>query len=280
MATEILLGICCILIIIAAIPLTLLSSTPAKDKMLAPFLNFFYAHRGLHTKDKSIPENSLPAFVRAVEHGYGIELDLQLSKDGEVIVFHDDTLERVCGIEGRPCDYTAAELQTFSLFQTQYTIPSFHEVLSAVNGRVPLIVELKKCDHYPELCKKAYTMLQNYSGAYCIESFDPKIVRWFRKHAKKVVRGQLSADFSTSKEGNRFQHFVLTNLLTNWYTRPHFISYDHHSRDNFAFRICCRLFHLLPVAWTVRDTDDLEEIRKTFRLIIFEYFEPEGKERP
>ena len=271
---ELVLGILALVLIAAAVYLTLISSTPAKDRMLVPLFGFYYAHRGLHTKDRTVPENSLSAFRKAVEHGYGIELDVQLSKDGQVVVFHDDTLDRVCGVHGNVRDFTYEQLHGFSLCGTAEPIPLFHEVLQAVDGKVPLIVELKKCRDYPELCAGTLNLLKKYPGAYCIESFDPRIVHWFRKHAKKVVRGQLSTDFSDSGEGNPFQRFLLTNLLANWYARPHFISYDHHHRDNFQFRTCCRLFHLLPVAWTVRDTDDLQEIEQTFRLIIFEYFLP------
>lgn len=271
---QIFLIILTLILIAAAVYLTLISSTPAKDKMLAPLLGFYYAHRGLHTKDRSIAENSISAFRSAVEHGYGIEFDVQLSKDGQVVVFHDDTLDRVCGIHGNVRDFTFAQLRNFPLCETADSIPLFSEVLKVVDGKVPLIVELKKCRNYSELCASTFTLLKDYHGTYCIESFDPRIVHWFRKHAKKVVRGQLSTDFSGSNEGNRFQRFLLTHLLTNWYTRPHFISYDHHHRDNVQFRMCCRLFHLLPVAWTVRDTDDFNEIKQTFQLIIFEYFEP------
>ena len=107
------------------------------------FLNVYYAHRGLHDNDADAPENSMAAFQKAVEAGYGIEMDVQLSKDGVPVVFHDFTLKRICGQEGKVCDYTWQELESFRLCNSGERIPRFEDVLNEVRGRVPLIVELK-----------------------------------------------------------------------------------------------------------------------------------------
>ena len=161
-----------------------------KDKK--PFMYKNFAHRGLHKKDKTVPENSLAAFERASSYGYGIELDVQLSKDGQVVVFHDDTLNRVCGVDSRVDEKTYDELSKISLCGTTQTIPLFSEVLKTVRGRGPLIVELKNGKRNEELCEKTYALLEKYSGEYCIESFNPFIVRWFKKNAPEVIRGQLA----------------------------------------------------------------------------------------
>ena len=109
-----------------------------------PFLGVNHAHRGLHSEDKTVPENSLPAFRAAVEAGYGMELDIQLSKDGQVMVFHDDTLDRVCGVHGRVDAFTFDELRQMHLCGTQETLPLLTEVFEVVQGRQPMIIELRK----------------------------------------------------------------------------------------------------------------------------------------
>lgn len=125
-----------------------------RKKQKSPFQNRNFAHRGLHKRDKSVPENSLAAFERAASYGYGIELDVQLSKDGQVVVFHDDTLNRVCGVDARVDSKTLAELQQLSLCGTDETIPLFSDVLKTVRGRGALIVELKNGKNNKELCEK------------------------------------------------------------------------------------------------------------------------------
>lgn len=140
-----------------------------------------HAHRGLHTKDKTVPENSLPAFRAAAEAGYGVELDIQLSRDGQVVVFHDDTLDRVCGVHGRVDEFTFEELRGMRLCGTQETIPLLTEVFEVMGGRTPMIIELKTGRRNDELCEKGLALMRAYNGPYCIESFDPRIVRWFRK---------------------------------------------------------------------------------------------------
>ncbi|MBR6381045.1 MAG: glycerophosphodiester phosphodiesterase, partial [Lachnospiraceae bacterium] len=126
----------------------------ASRKKRAPFWGRNFAHRGLFLKDQSVPENSLEAFRRAVAGGYGMELDVQLSKDGQVVVFHDDTLERVCGVKKRVDALTFAELRELRLYSTEEQIPLFSEVLETVGGKTPLIVELKNGPRNRELCEK------------------------------------------------------------------------------------------------------------------------------
>ena len=126
-----------------ATPVWLLAPGTATKRQRAPFYGANFAHRGLHSRDKSVPENSLEAFRLAAEAGYGVELDVQLSKDGQVVVFHDNDLERVCGVEDRVDEWTYEELQTLRLVGTEQRIPLLSEVLQVIRGRGPLIVELK-----------------------------------------------------------------------------------------------------------------------------------------
>lgn len=243
----------------------------------AAFYGRNIAHRGLHTRNKAVPENSLAAFAAAADAGYGIELDIQLSRDGEVVVFHDDTLARVCGVNGRVDAFTLAELRAMCLCGTDQHIPLFSEVLQLVDGRVPLIVELKMGPHNKELCEKGLALLRAYKGTYCIESFHPMIVAWFRKNAPDIYRGQLSDAPSAFKNENQpwLTRFALGTLLTNVVARPQFIAYGPHKAP---FTVA--LVHTMgaaPICWTVRDTDDIATKQDENDTVIFEYYTPEIK---
>lgn len=242
----------------------------------AVFMHRNLAHRGLHTADKSVPENSLAAFGRAADAGYGIELDLQFSKDEQIVVFHDDTLKRVCGIAGRVDDYTYEELCGFRLCGTEEKIPLFSEVLELVGGRVPLLVEFKNGPKNDLLCSKTLPMLRNYSGDFCIESFSPFIVRWFRKNAPDILRGQLSAPYEElKKEIPETQAFVLSHVLTNFLARPHFVAY-HVDKSYFTVRLADFL-GAMRFVWTVRPKNDIEKLKRINDSVIFELYEPEIK---
>ena len=157
------------------------------------FKGVFYAHRGLYDNQRGIPENSLSAFRAAAEKGYGVELDVQLSSDGAVVVFHDDTLDRICGVRGDVIDYRLEQLQQMKLLDTEESMPLFTDVLAVLSeGAGPLIVELKSGKRNDELCEKTRNLLRDYPGIYCVESFDPGIVSWFRKNAPEIIRGQLA----------------------------------------------------------------------------------------
>ncbi|MEG0803377.1 MAG: glycerophosphodiester phosphodiesterase [Pygmaiobacter sp.] len=238
----------------------------------APFYGRNYAHRGLHTRDKSVPENSLAAFRAAVEAGYGIELDIQLSRDGKVVVFHDDDLLRVCGINGRVDDYTLAELQRFSLCGTAERIPLLSEVFEVMGGKTPMIIELKSGPNNNTLCETALPLMRAYRGAFCIESFDPRIVRWFKQNAPDLLRGQLADAPKQYTTMPRIAGFALGNLLSNFLCRPEFIAYN-----NIAKPFCVRRVDKLgslKVLWTARDEADAARVEAENDLVIFEFYRP------
>ena len=160
-----------------------LAPAKADKEKKAPFLGRYYAHRGLHNTDGTAPENSLPAFIAAAEHGYGIELDVHITKDDQIIVFHDDDLLRMCGVDAKTEDFTYAQLQELTLAGTEHRIPLFSEVLEVYAGAGPMVLELKTGPRKYELCEKTYAELKGYVGDVCIESFDPRIVRWWKKNA-------------------------------------------------------------------------------------------------
>ena len=210
----------------AAVLLPVLVAAPgyAPKKKKAPFTGVNFAHRGLHSRDRSVPENSMKAFELAASAGYGIELDVQLSKDGQVVVFHDDTLDRVCGVHSRVEEKTLEELQSLRLCETQETVPLFTDVLRLIDGRSPLIVELKTGKRNNELCEKTAAILREYKGDVCIESFDPLIVFWFRRHAGEFIRGQLAMRADKYALKLRLLRIGCSLTLFNLLTRPHFIA--------------------------------------------------------
>ena len=239
-----------------------------------PFQGVLYAHRGLHDNEGEAPENSMKAFCRAVEAGYGIELDVQLSKDKVPVVFHDFTLERVCGVEGKVCNYTYEELQKLRLFHSQERIPSFEEFLKMVGGRVPLIVEYKVEWTDVMVCPLADRLLQKYKGVYCIESFNPLALLWYRKHRNGIMRGQLSDAFLQEEGLKGLLYFVLEHMLLNFATKPDFIAYNHKYYWTLSRQICKKRYRGLAVAWTIKSQKELEARRKDFDLFIFDSFIP------
>lgn len=255
--------------------LYVLSVAPARRRAAtAPFMGWHYAHRGLH--NAHLPENSLAAFEAACRAGYGIELDVQLSRDGVAMVFHDATLARVCGVEGRVCDYTAAELARMPLLgKREHTIPTLAQVLRTVDGRVPLLVEIKGYVKVKPVCEAAVALLDGYGGAYMIESFTPYVVHWFKKHRPAVVRGQLSCRLY--RRGKRsIGSLIVQSLCCNLITRPHFIAFRHTDRHLLSIRIAMHLYRAWTVAWTVKSAEE-ERACRSFNAIIFESYLPQKK---
>ncbi len=273
---TVLIIIMVILIVFLGIILFMIAPGRGGSQGRKDFYHLNLAHRGLHSKDKKIPENSMAAFKAAVEAGYGIELDIQLTKDEQVVVFHDDTLPRVCGVEGRVDDYTCEELQAFSLCKTDEKIPLFSDVLKLVDAKVPLLVELKNGPKNNLLCEKALKLLRNYKGIFCIESFSPFIVGWFKKNAPDIFRGQLSAPAKEFKgELNRLPAFFLSNMLTNCIARPQFSSY-HKEKRSLTVKLC-EAMGAMRFVWTVRPADDIKKLEKKHDAVIFEFYKPGAK---
>lgn len=240
----------------------------------APLMGCLYAHRGLHDNQTDAPENSMKAFRLAAEAGFGIELDIQLSKDGVPVVFHDFTLIRACGVEGKVDQYTLEELQKLSLFGSGETIPALEQVLREVDGRVPLIVELKIEWTDLKLCPVADRLLTAYQGTYCIESFNPLALLWYRKNRNQVIRGQLSDAFLSEQGMKGILYFALEHLFLNCITKPDFIAYNHKYAKSLSRQICKTLYRCLSVAFTIRSREELERNRKNFQLFIFDSFLP------
>lgn len=263
-----------LLVLVVLVGLFLLQPGRVRAAQVKPFEGRNYAHRGLHTKDKSIPENSLPAFAAAVQAGYGMELDVQLSKDGKLVVFHDDTLERVTGVQGRVDAYDWEELQEMKLCGSQERMPLFRELLETVGGKTPLIVELKSGPRNRELCEKTLEMLRDYEGDFCVESFDPTIVAWFKKNAPDILRGQLADSYAGYRKSGAgpVGAFVLSRCLGNCIARPQFIAWGP-NKKNAAVKFA-EMFGPMKVFWTAHPEMDLEKLQSEYDSVIFEFYTP------
>ena len=257
-----------VLIILIILALWLFLILPGHRNIPRVFKRDF-AHRGLHD-NKTIPENSLAAFGLAAQKGYAIELDVQLSKDGEVYVFHDYSLERMTGCKSKLSELDSYELDKLRLLGTDERLPRFNEVLQLVDGRVPILVELKGESLDQSLCPKTDEILSSYSGEYLVESFNPILLSWYKKHRPEVIRGQLYTNVVKSK-GFSPLNLLLTGMLFNFLVRPDFVAYDK-VRPNSLPVALTRLFGAGQYVWTIKTPEEYAKKGKAFA--IFDGFEP------
>ena len=234
-----------------------------------------YAHRGLYDNEHGIPENSMAAFRRAVDKGYGIELDVHLTADNQLVVFHDDTLTRMCGMNKKISSFLYSDLMQLRLLGTEEGIPLFKDVLELIDGKVPLIIELKvDGSNQNLLCPLVWQLLSRYKGDYCIESFHPFVLQWFKRHEPQVVRGQLSCNFFKENPHCDIVLFLMSNLRTNFFTHPDFIAYKYVDLDNPAVIYNRKLFHIMTVVWTIPGKPTYDRFKNKVDAMIFEGFEP------
>jgi len=231
------------------------------------------AHRGFYDNASSYPENSLAAFERAVKSGYPFEMDVRLLKDAEVVVFHDKDLERMTKHQGMIKDCDSDQIRQIKLLESQQIVPLFSEVLDAVAGRVPLIIEVKNEDHRVGPLERAlWQRLSSYKGKYAIVSFNPFTLKWFRKNAPVVIRGQLSSDFR-GEDLPFYTKFLLRNLFLNFVSKPDFILYDIRCLPYWAAaRVKRKGLPLL--GWTATSQEDHMNALKFCDNMIFEDYVP------
>ena len=236
---------------------------------------YHYAHRGYHDGNVAVPENSLSSFVAAIDAGYGIELDIQLSSDKIPMVFHDADLARICGVEGKIWDYTCEELQQMKLFDTEETIPTLAEALELIDGQVPILVEYKMDKVDTDVCVYSHELLKDYDGAYAVQTFHPFALFWYRQNAKDIPRGIIAKNFirENKEKGEKSDiiDFLTTNLMLNVIAYPDFISYDYRDADYYALKLC-RLMGAPTSTWTLKDPAHYEQVKGEFDLYTFEGF--------
>ena len=266
MGAYVLIAFC--LFVIFLFVLYLFMVKPRKSKLKKGDSIIKYAHRGLH--GDGVPENSLAAFEKAVEQGFGIELDVQLSKDGKVVVFHDYTLSRMTGVDEKLCCLNLSELTSLSLANTKEKIPTFEQVLTLVDGKVPLLVELKGEETDSSLCPKVAEILERYKGEYVIESFNPLLVRNAKKYLKNAPCGLLYTNVCRDKGKWTFLNFLLTIMAFNFLAKPDFIAYNKADRDCVPVKITTKLYKSPSFVWTIKGEEELDIALKKGETPIFE----------
>ncbi len=270
------------LIVIIAVIYIFLTLPRVFDSANMDLLKIDYSHRGLHGED--IPENSLAAYQNAIDNGYGIEIDVQLSSDGEIFVFHDPTAMRMCGVDKMIHDMTAEEIKSLRLKNTDEHIPTLTEILSLVDGKVPLLIEVKYYAETQKLCALLAEMLDPYYGSFAIQSFDPRVLRYFKKHRPRFARGQLVARAQKRSERSKSSDasnqspivsFMLSHLLLNVLSRPDFISIQKNHTRELGFVLATEVFKAKAFIWTVKSEKHYELFRRQGYFSIFENIRPE-----
>lgn len=241
------------------------------------FRPYHYAHRGLHDIQAGIPENTMPAFRRAIEHGFGVELDVHLTADNQLIVIHDSNLKRLCGVDRKANELTAKEYQQYGILGTDHRAPLFKDVLALFEGKTPMIVEIKvDGNNAKAVTEAACRMLDQYHVTYCMESFHPQVLLWLRKHRPDIIRGQLSYNYMKQSDETLPAPIrkIMTNLYSNVLTHPDFIAYRFSDRSYPAVHHCVEKYGAQEVSWTITDQNDLETAEQDGALVIFEGFIP------
>lgn len=256
------------------------------DAHWAEMCTYRYAHRGLHNIEAGVPENSMLAFARARDAGYGIELDVHLTADAELAVIHDSDLLRLTGEQGLVEEKTIDELGEYRLCETDEVIPTLKEVLdilepSAWDQSVPLIVEIKTSNNnVAAIMPLVMEELDAHHIRYCIESFDPRVLMWLKAERPEVIRGQLAENFMRDEESEylpRPLRAVLSRLMANCVTRPDFIAYKFDDRALPALRLLGGPLAAKIIYWTIRTPEDMAASEKEGAPVIFEGFEPEPR---
>ena len=238
---------------------------------MSKFLGKVFAHRGIYGGD--VRENSLEAFASAIDNGYGIELDVRLSADGQAMVYHDSGLARLFGE-----NTMLSELDSETL-RHEYDIPTLKDALDLINGDVPLIVELKCDDTDLSVCPIAMDVLKDYEGDYAVQSFNPLALRWMKKNYPDVIRGQLSTSFALEDGMLAPHYFAIEHLLTNSIAKPDFISYNHKYSGNLSLNICRKIYKTPTFAWTLRSSDQWSKCADKFDSYICEDLPKKRKRR-
>ena len=239
-----------------------------------------YAHRGYYDPPL-IPENSMAAFRRAVEHGVGVEFDVHMIADGSLVIFHDDELERMTGVKGQIEDYDISNLRKLRLSRTDEMIPTFDELLDLFEDTgLPLMVEIKPAggNHY-KLAEAVVRRLERYKGPFAVESFDPRSLMVVKRMRPEWTRGQLVQDFYKTPDGvPLYQAVLLTNLAFNRFVQPDFLAYRFQDRKWGAWKRWLGKKGIVPVVWTIKTVDEYKAAVSTGCIPIFEQITPDELE--
>jgi glycerophosphoryl diester phosphodiesterase len=232
------------------------------------------AHRGLHSLDKKVPENSIRAFELAIEKNYGIEMDINVLKDGTVVVFHDHHLKRL--VPGRTemlSELNYEDIKELRILETEQKISTLKEVLGMVDGRVPLLIELKPLGDNKLLCENFWKTIKDYKGVYGIHSFSPGIVKWFKNNHPEVIRGQITEYFRDNHKMKRISKYLMRSMFFNRITKPDFVNYGIKDLPN---KYCDKAFKkgMCIIAYASQSQEQFDMVKEHYNNSVFEYFIP------
>ncbi len=234
------------------------------------------AHRGLHTLDKKVPENSMLAIKKAVEKNYGVEFDINVLGDGNVVVFHDNNLKRLCGIDKDLIDLEYEDIKNLRILDTDEKIPLLKDVLKMVDGRVPLLIELKPKGDNRKLFDSFIEVIKDYKGVYAVHSFNPMVIYWFKKYHPEIIRGQITEFFRNDLDMKKITKFLMKRMFFNFFNKPDFINYGISDLPN---KYCDHLHKkgMLIISYASRNQAEFDMVKKYYDNSVFEFFIPNEK---
>ena len=231
------------------------------------FIKYKLAHRGLH--NDIYPENSLGAFENAMAHGFAIELDVRVTKDGSLVIFHDSNLQRMCGVNSNIADLTLSDIKECRLLNSEFAIPTLEEVLDLVQGNTPIMIELKPVSRKMKITNKVYDAIKDYKGDIAVKAFNPLYMLWFKKHAPHIIRGMLSSYFKHTNLPFIYK-FLIKRLTFFGRIKPDFISYDINNLPNKYVKN-----KNVPIlAWTIYSEEEEKHALTLADNVIFQDFIP------
>ena len=233
-----------------------------------------YAHRGLFDNKQQIPENSLKAFKKALENNYAIELDIQAISDNTFVCFHDSNLKRMTNLDSKLYNYNYEQLKEIKLLDSNEEIPKFIDVLNVVSGKVPLLIEIKSHQNYKKHLNNLVLILDQYKGNYAVFSFDPKIVKWFKKYRPNYIRGQITSYFHENNKMPKLIKYLMKTLFFNKFTKPDFISYNIDNLPNKYANKFKNQNNKVVFGYTARTQDQYDAILNNYDNVVFESFRP------
>ena len=239
--------------------------------------NWEYAHRGLFDNKQQIPENSYKAFKKALENNYAIELDIQAISDNTFICFHDNNLKRMANKDINLYDFNYSDLNKIKLLDSNETIPKFIDVLNLIGGKVPLLIEIKNHKNYKKHLRDLVLILDNYHGDFAIFSFEPKIVKWFKKYRPNYIRGQITSYFYENKQMPKIIKYLMKTLFFNKFTKPDFISYNIENLPNKYANKFKQKKNKVVFGYTARTQEQYDTILKEYDNVVFESFIPKKR---
>lgn len=242
-------------------------------KDLAWLKHDLIAHRGLYKENGSIPENSKKAFLEAIDHGYAIECDLNITKDQQVVVFHDRSLKRLTGLDKNIGDVSYDEIKDLTLLISDQHIITLKALLMLVDGKVPLLLELKPLGDIKKLCQAVMGDMKSYQGKFAIFSFHPAAVLWFKRHHPQVIRGQISAFFDDHHHMRKPMKILMRRLFFNHFTKPDFISYYIHDLPNKHVDKAKKK-GITVISYAAKTQKEFDFVKSHYDNVVFEYFLP------